>query len=89
MTPPHSPAAKPTAATAAPTFEAAMAELQELVNLMEAGQLPLEQSLSAYERGFELIRQCSTQLDKVEQQVKVLENGMVKAFQGSADEDLS
>ena len=62
------------------SFEAAMAELSELVSQMEAGELPLEASVSAYQRGSELIKYCAGQLDKVEQQVKVLEAGMLKPF---------
>ncbi|MFZ6655309.1 exodeoxyribonuclease VII small subunit [Undibacterium sp. TJN19] len=62
------------------SFEAAMAELTALVASMEAGELPLEASVSAYQRGSELIKYCAAQLDKVEQQVKVLEAGMLKPF---------
>ncbi|MDY7539113.1 exodeoxyribonuclease VII small subunit [Undibacterium sp. RTI2.1] len=62
------------------SFEAAMSELLELVAQMEAGELPLEASVTAYQRGAELIKYCAGQLDKVEQQVKVLEAGMLKPF---------
>ena len=62
------------------SFEAAMAELSELVSQMEAGELPLEASVSAYQRGSELIKYCAGQLDKVEQQVKVLDAGLLKPF---------
>lgn len=62
------------------SFEAAMSELTALVAQMEAGELPLEASVSAYQRGSELIRYCSAQLDQVEQQVKVLDAGMLKPF---------
>ena len=67
------------------SFEAAMAELAQLVTQMEAGQLPLEASVAAYQRGSELVRYCAQQLDKVEAQVKVLEGDMLKPFAG-ADE---
>ena len=62
------------------SFEAAMAELSELVSQMEAGDLPLEASVSAYQRGSELIKYCAEQLNKVEQQVKVLDAGLLKPF---------
>lgn len=69
------------------SFEAAMAELSELVSQMEAGELPLEASVSAYQRGSELIKYCAGQLDKVEQQVKVLDAGLLKSFiDGGKDE---
>ena len=57
-----------------------MAELAQLVTQMEAGQLPLEASVAAYQRGSELVKFCATQLDKVESQVKVLEDDMLKPF---------
>ena len=62
------------------SFEAAMTELSELVSQMEAGELPLEASVSAYQRGSELIKYCARQLDKVEQQVKVLDANLLKPF---------
>ncbi|MET3132364.1 exodeoxyribonuclease VII small subunit [Oxalobacteraceae bacterium GrIS 1.11] len=68
-------------ASAAPvSFEEAMAELAQLVTQMEAGQLPLEASVAAYQRGSELVKYCAAQLDKVESQVKVLEGDMLKPF---------
>lgn len=74
--------------TQAVSFEAAMAELSELVTQMEAGELPLEASVSAYQRGSELIKYCAEQLNKVELQVKVLEAGLLKPFAGAnADVD--
>lgn len=69
------------------SFEQAMNELGELVAQMESGSLPLEQSLQAYQRGAELIRFCAGKLDAVEQQVKVLEAGMLKPFTPESKED--
>jgi exodeoxyribonuclease VII small subunit len=60
------------------SFEAAMAELEKLVKQMEAGELPLEATVAAYQRGSELVRNCAAQLEKVENQVKVLEGEMLK-----------
>jgi exodeoxyribonuclease VII small subunit len=62
------------------SFENAMNELTELVAQMENGQLPLEASVTAYQRGSELIKYCATQLEKVEQQVKILDAGMLNPF---------
>lgn len=68
------------------SFEAAMAELAQLVSEMEAGQLPLEASVAAYQRGSTLVKYCAGQLDKVESQVNVLEGEMLKPFSdGEAD----
>ena len=44
------------------TFEAAMAELEQLVEKMEDGDLTLDQSLQAFERGVALTRLCQTEL---------------------------
>lgn len=54
------------------TFEEAMTELESIVSRMESGQLPLEQSLSAYKRGAELLQFCQKALADVEQQVRLL-----------------
>lgn len=62
------------------SFEDAMAELEQLVAQMEAGELPLEASVAAYKRGSELVKFCAGQLDKVESQVKILEGEMLKPF---------
>lgn len=66
--------------TKAPTFESALAELEEIVADMEAGQLPLEKSLAAYKRGAELLKFCQTALQDAQQQVKILEDGVLKNF---------
>jgi exodeoxyribonuclease VII small subunit len=57
-----------------------MAELAQLVARMEAGELPLEASVAAYQRGSELVKFCGSQLDKVDSQVKVLEGDLLKPF---------
>lgn len=66
------------------SFEEAMAELEQLVAQMEAGELPLEASVAAYKRGSELVKFCAGQLDKVDSQVKVLEGEMLKPFAADA-----
>jgi exodeoxyribonuclease VII small subunit len=53
-------------------FEAAMAELDLLVEKMEAGQLPLEESLAAYQRGTELLKYCEKVLSDAEQRIQQL-----------------
>ncbi|RQH05716.1 exodeoxyribonuclease VII small subunit [Paraburkholderia dinghuensis] len=55
------------------SYEAALAELDTLVARMEAGSLSLEESLAAYRRGAVLVKFCQQQLEKVEQQVRVLD----------------
>ncbi|MCS4504399.1 Exodeoxyribonuclease 7 small subunit [wastewater metagenome] len=55
-----------------PDFETALAELEELVARMERGDLSLEDSLSAFERGVGLTRVCQKALTEAEQKVEVL-----------------
>ena len=62
------------------TFESALNELEKIVASMEAGQMPLEQSLAAYKRGAELLRFCQAALQDAQQQVKVLEDSVLKSF---------
>ena len=74
----------------AKSFEAALAELEKLVGKMESGSLSLEQSLAAHARGLELAKFCQSLLARAEQQVKVLEDDMLKAFplgRTNADDD--
>ena len=76
------------------SFEAALAELEEIVATMEGGQLPLKESLAAYQRGAVLLQYCQTALQDAEMQVEVLEKGVLKAFEtsgreGGADDDES
>jgi len=53
-------------------FEAAMSELEALVERLEQGDLPLEESLAAFERGVTLTRNCQTALKEAEQKVEIL-----------------
>ncbi len=62
------------------TFEAAMVELETIVSRMESSELSLEDSLSAHKRGLELARYCQDTLARAQQQVKVLEDGMLKTL---------
>jgi exodeoxyribonuclease VII small subunit len=59
-------------------FEQQLAELEQLVGLLEEGNLPLEQSLSLFEQGIKLSKNCYTTLNAAEQKVKVLieKNGL-------------
>jgi len=61
-------------------YEAALRELDALVRAMEAGDLPLDQLLSAYQRGAVLLQFCRDQLQAVEAQVKVLDDGALSTW---------
>lgn len=54
-------------------YEDALKELEKLVAQMESGKLPLEETLSAYQRGTALLKHCQGVLAQVEQQVKFIE----------------
>ena len=68
------------ASAASLTYEEAMRELEQLVVRLEAGELPLDQLLSAYQRGAELLQFCRGNLDAVDAQIKVLDDGMLKTW---------
>lgn len=55
------------------TFEQMLARLDEIVRSLEKGDAPLEESLSLYTEGAELIRTCTKQLDEAEQTVVKLQ----------------
>jgi len=61
-----------------PTFESALAELEQIVAAMESGQQPLEQLLSSYKRGAELLQFCQGALQDAQQQVRILEGGTLQ-----------
>ena len=58
-------------------FEQALEDLEALVSSMEEGELSLEDSLQAFEKGIKLTRECQAALKQAEQKVQVLinENG--------------
>jgi exodeoxyribonuclease VII small subunit len=60
------------------SFEAALSELDKIVASMEAGEMPLEDSLKAYQRGVALVKAAHARLAAAEQQVKILEEGVLK-----------
>jgi exodeoxyribonuclease VII small subunit len=64
-------------------FELAMRDLEELVERLEQGDLPLEESLAAFERGVMLTRACQTALKEAEQKVEIL---LKKAGESAVEE---
>jgi len=77
-TPAHRPPDEPA------SYEQALAELDQIVSRMEAGQLPLDQLLDSYRRGADLLAWCRQRLQVVEDQVKLLEDGQLKAWPPAA-----
>ncbi|HEY7906429.1 MAG TPA: exodeoxyribonuclease VII small subunit [Wenzhouxiangella sp.] len=58
--------------TDTPDFEKTLAELDALVQRMEAGELPLAQAMAEFERGIQLTRQCQAHLETARAQVAAL-----------------
>lgn len=55
-----------------PDFEAALTELEKLVEKMESGEQSLEEALAAFQRGIALTRTCQQGLKEAEQRVEKL-----------------
>jgi exodeoxyribonuclease VII small subunit len=66
------------------SFEQAIERLETIVRQMEEGSLSLNDSLVAYKEGAALISQCRQNLEHVEQQVQILEDGILKPFDSEA-----
>jgi exodeoxyribonuclease VII small subunit len=56
----------------APKFEAALQRLEQIVQQLEKGDLPLEQSLVLYEEGIKLSRLCHAKLEEAEGRIETL-----------------
>ncbi len=69
-----------TAAALPATYEAALGELEQLVGQLESGAMPLDQLLSGYQRGAQLLQFCRDKLQAVEDQIKVLDEGTLKVW---------
>lgn len=66
-------ARKPTSeASPVADFEISLDALEQLVEKMEHGEMSLEESLAAYERGVGLYRRCQSALEQAELRVRLL-----------------
>ncbi len=70
-----------------PSFEESLGELETLVERMESGELSLEDSLSAFERGIALTRTCQQALQAAEQRVEILTASTPEAATEPFDDD--
>ncbi len=68
------------APTAPVSYEAALEELELLLARLESGDMPLAQLLTQYQRGAALLKYCREQLEAVEGQIKVLDQGGLKTW---------
>ena len=53
-------------------FESALEELEQVVDRLESGELSLEESLEAFEKGVGLVKYCNQKLNDVERKVEIL-----------------
>jgi len=70
----------PKSAPSPKSFEAAVSELETIVQEMESGKLPLEDALARYQRGISLLRYCQGTLADAEQRIKILEGDALVDF---------
>lgn len=69
-----------------PNLEKSMAQLEDIVQQLEEGDIPLEKALQQFEKGVKLSRDCQQALDSAEQRVKVLlDNGELDDFSAAED----
>lgn len=75
---------------AALDFEQSLTDLQTLVERLENGELSLEESLSAFEQGIRLTRDCQASLTQAEQKVQILleRDGELEAAPFETDEPI-
>jgi len=68
-------------------FESALEELESLVSKMESGELSLDDSLKAFERGIELTRTCQSTLEAAELKIQMLtKDNKIEAIDKLSDE---
>jgi exodeoxyribonuclease VII small subunit len=70
------------------SFEECLAALEQVVNQIEAGEMNLEESLSTFERGVQLVKTCNEKLSEVEKRIEVLAKDRNGKLQLSLLEDL-
>lgn len=77
-----------------PDFEKSLAELEQIVERMEQGELSLDESLKQFERGIALTRSCQAALQQAEHKVEILlrksgatPDADIQSFEGGSDSD--
>jgi exodeoxyribonuclease VII small subunit len=67
-----------------PDLEKSLVELEDIVQQLEEGDLPLEKALKQFEKGVKLSRDCQTALRAAEQRVQVLMKDSLSDFDNAA-----
>ncbi len=68
------------------SFEQAIKELTSIVGKIEQGEIPLQDSLTQYERGMSLIQHCQAILKKAEQRIEKISEKDIEARNGPDNE---
>lgn len=63
------------------TYEEAINRLEEIVNLLEKNEVPLEESIALFQEGITLSQYCNHKLENIQSKVaQIYENGQLKDF---------
>lgn len=62
------------------TFETRLSRLNEVVEQLERGDLPLEQGMAFYKEGVELVKRCREELNTAKHEVRILQEGVFQEF---------
>lgn len=65
------------------SYEQALQELEQLVSRIETGSLPLDELLTGYQRGAQLLALCRNRLEAVQNQIQVLDDGVLQPWTGA------
>ena len=52
-------------------------QLEDIISKMQSGRITLEQSFELYNKGLSLVQDCNNQIDKIEKQIKIIEEGNI------------
>ncbi len=69
------------------TYEQAVADLESIIDRMESGETPLEESLADYERGVGLLKRCRGLISQAEQKIEYLKAGAASDVGAAGDHD--
>jgi len=69
------------------SYEQAVAELESIIDRMESGETPLEESLADYERGVGLLKRCRAIIAQAEQKIEYLKGGAASEAEIAGDQD--
>lgn len=70
-----------------PTFEDRLKRLSEIVEILEKGELPLEEGVALFKEGQELAKACAAQLETARTEIQVAGEGLLETFEDLKPED--